>query len=1384
MKETTKYSTIFKKISIFSLLISTLLFFSCKHNLIPENFTAHITGSQTESSLEKPDKPINVKATHGGVNSVILSWNEVKNAAQYKIFAASTPSDEFVQIAETKDSSISIEIKENPGTERYYRIQTVNYQKKVSSLSDYVFGSSLANPIITNIEKIEDGTAVTVNWWMENCSINTYLDSVKYEVICFASDKQTVIQTKTTEKSKTFVTFEGLTPKTLYYYQVNAYTASNQEKKESSDIIDAETARRLIPDPVSNLQIAKGISKDGIEISFTIPHFTDVQINSITYERHPVYFTIMRKLLEESEEEFIPIANYLGTQKAQDESKLIYNFTCAEPHTDNEKIKVYPTINEEAEINETYPDYISLQTVTFIDTTAEQNKQYTYKIQSFVDDTKKTISADFCVVQENGWKIANPSFYATLDLETSTITNEDNSTQEKITQSNVNLFTTFETYNLQNTYSYILTYQYAPFDEENNIITFQDEIFLKNVPSLQDLNPYLINYNFEDTENPVKEGYYKYYLYISPYDSYSDVPTKYFVKNETQGNITITSDPNKFPKINVFTVEDSFKDYFLINFSYNDTNNYSLEYSSYTKEGELISTEKLQIPQDSLVITEDAENGLMAQYKHTASSGDRRKYTITAEAGLQTSVSLKETFETLGTAIVEQTEYNYDSIKIQWNKVQKATNYTINAMYIDNTPITEALAEDIPEGYILNEPTEQNGIFTCVIEKPFGYNKLSYAGKPIKLEVVSSNEKDSSVAKKTVFTIGPSQTNTVIEKTQDKEISVKWNKVPGAKGYIIQRYIYTSPEATTVSSCDTYWYDQETDTITINNEDPGKQRARITSNTEKTTFTLIDKYVEPDTNDGTNAYQVSQSKISWGLPFGYTIIPAKAKEDFTFNERAHTLNLADSKSAITYEDVELPDVKGATFGYGLNLYASKAELSSSQKLEWKKPYNSNTVPTIYRRLSGSNDNYEKVNSNANVNSEEIVLPIEKQERNNAYEYIVKYNNSSFLLKPEASYQTFLDTSLEDRSNYDYTKLNPDGTEKTIETKNKGYLLHTDFTAFYGGTLNTDNTYTKDEYYYSETVSWSPWDYQNRSIGPDSYTISIRNNNLSDKYYPLISFENGKYNQTTTINDTHIIGQDTKIILSPGNAETYKNYDSLITNGYLSVLRDPYHYYMLTLNRESFVSEIGKKDTTDTSDNQGIYTYRQISKAELAKITMLVFSDAFYRSNNGGNFNYEEKKGNGDSNYTGSYSIKHESRASDIYKYNFTEYSTKFNSPGDVNRKDLQVLKITASGIAKRHQTGLGLSVSGSHAKSFDQVNITTNNTSNLPSNLDSYNKIVTFVMSNANENTCDGKITVEDFSITFNNNNRKYWFPMAVLDQDAWYNDSAEYGWWYTESSK
>ena len=1196
-----------KKLTTAGVLLASFLiltFSSCKQGLISSPDLANITNSSSGITGEI-DAPADVKASHGYLGEITVRWAAVNGAARYVVFSAGNPFAELERCGETKDNSTEFKLKESAGTTKYYAVKAVNFIGKESPMSGKVMGSSLAKPVITGITQSEDGTAATVQWWMDNCKEDTYKNSVVYEVFCYASDQKTQIgKPVIVNDGKTSAEITGLMPKTVYYYKVDASIKAEQ-KKLSSDKVDSKTVHRLIPDAPSDFAASKGTSKYGITLSFKLPEFVDVGAAGGTYERHPLYFKILRKEKALPDSAYETVADYLGTVKETDIPKGIYKFSSKAGNTVNAatttaaagkaELEVITSSDSNAEIHSDYEDYISLSEVKFTDkNNIERGKQYSYKIQSYVDDTSGLVSSDKACVEDSGWQLPVPSFKFDAEYKKSS----NPAKFEKITAAFKLDFAESENYSFMITQKGVL----------KDLTPVQEEPLL-NTTSLSVVNSYKID--FTGTDLSAKAGYYLYTLYILPKGV--EDKTKAYDSVTAAGTLTVTDDATATPQIETFTVEDGYADKFIIKWTYHTGCDYSLSWDNYKADGTKIEDGGGSLSKEELVFTPVSDGGT-AEFIHPALSGECRKYTITAAAALTNDKTDNDVKKTLGKPSPEQIDMDYEKITVKWNAVQKADSYEVSAKYEGSTD--ELIVESGSDKN--TEVTETSGVSTCVITKPQGFNDITKAGKPIVLSVKAKNAKGETVTKLPVKLIGPALVNAEIDKTDinANSIAVKWKSVEGAKGYLIQRVRYNDTEFTQ-DKADTYYYDAENKKIMLNGENADSERVNI--NTSGKTFTLKDIY-KADESNGTDPYKANQSKIPWGLPYGYAVLPVKAADDFTF--KSNSFFETETGSKIEYTS-KLEEVRGAAFGYGLETKASKSK--DVINLEWKKPYYKEFNPSIYKRLAKTGSREAGTWALLTTLSKESVsytYTPPKDEQCAAFEYAVRYNYYGAAPNFVPSYIERLADTKEDRAEYVYK------SEADREQLNKGYVLATKLEASYGGEVLSDGSgYAKDDKYYSEKVSWLGWDEDERKILPDFAEIYIFNDDLSSQWKKLAALDLSTLEPQTpeTHTDTLIEKVGTGLLLKP---EKITEGSAATTDGILKVLRNAKHYYKIVLKRGEKEVQIGI--------NRDIYACRQITDEELAKAAMLAFSYTFYIKQGG---NADLSNVNTALKYTGEGSLK-------------------------------------------------------------------------------------------------------------------------------------------------
>ena len=528
----------------------------------------------------------------------------------------------------------------------------------------------------------------------------------------------------------------------------------------------------------------------------------------------------------------------------------------------------------------------------------------------------------------------------------------------------------------------------------------------------------------------------------------------------------------------------------------------------------------------------------------------------------------------------------------------------MNAYYKDDETKTPVVDFAGGNGAVVFDETA--GIYTCTLENPAGYNDVLRSGKTILFAVTAASSKtsDTTEAVFATATLGPALVNARVAAPSSEEIVLEWNAVKGAAGYIIRRALYSDGTAAAVDKADTYFYDCEKGVLTVGGESVDEARATV-SKTEAdgaTVYYLCDKYAAVSDSDNKNSYQNNQARIAWGLPFGYAVIPVAAESDFSFTEGF----VLDASSKVDYctktdetgevTSTALTDVKGACFGYALNLKAQKAEQGDSQRVDWELPYLTASgieqkVPSLYRRevlenaSFGSWERIAAVTVPLKADSVYATYRVPEADREKAFEYAVNYNPGTAEFKKE--FVDYCENKKEENGGrYTY----PDGVE--CESEFKGYLLYDDnYSVAYAA--ETDSS--KPEYY-AERVTIGNWNKNARALGPDTYTVSILNNNLGSEWIPVLTFNAADFSATPAADD---IG----FSLTEGNLEA-RLYPKAIaegtaqtTEGALKVLRDARHYYKITLTRGEHSADV----------NNGVYAYRQITAEELVRAATLAMA---------------------------------------------------------------------------------------------------------------------------------------------------------------------------------
>lgn len=1279
--------------------------------------------------------PASLTATQGESKAVVLTWPAVKNAVQYQVFAAESPFSTFSKVSETTSTETEITIEEEAGITKYYCISAVNYYGTVSSKSVVAMGSTLAVPIITAIDASEEGNSVTVSWWMDNCSSDTYAADVSFNVNVYALSAPNIkFKSLTVDGDTRQVEIDGLTSKTEYYFEVEV-VKTDSTSKECSEKTSAETAHRVIPDAPLDFTVTQGDSVSAVTLSWTLPEETWYRENAGVsgFALHPLYFVIYRKL-------------------------------SSAPDSDYKKVKELHYDPYEAGTSKTWDDelYDDVNNVDGV----ERGKKYSYYIQSITDDTPegKTITAESSKTDViDGWLITEPRFSISS---TYTPDENDNTLFKEIEFS---YQVEFETFGKEYTYFVIR----ANYDSDKNIIDYSPA---KIFNSLSEFKGEKGKEIFKDLI--LTPTYYRYTLYICPSGAVDN--SNSLITLPANGYFLVTSDASAVPTVSNFTLKDGYKNQFALSWDYKEDYRYIVHWTDVINNVEQ-QEQSLELIESDLIIEGNDTDGYTAKYNHPAESGDRRIYTLEASTGLSYTVrpngdSKDEIYETLGTAQPKITSYEYDKICVEWPAVQKAKtgvdDFSVSAKY-QNTAnelvITDGENKNIQ---ITIAGTENEPVYKCIISKPDGYNDADWSGKKIDLTVTattsSENVSDSTTSTPlNVYTIGPAATEVLIDQVlQNESIGVKWKPVEaGVDGYLIRRVAYKTTSYTDANlkenediSPDIYYYNISTDTLSINGETVSSDRASVSFSGGY--FRLTDCYKEASSAE--NPYEVNQSYIAWGIPFGYTVIPVKeggsSNDDFIFSGKI--VKIKDETEG--YSNIKKHEYFGSTTGYGLKVYAEKSESADTQVIRWNKPYSSSQDYYVYYRKAGTNNEWKDITFKPKENvGEQMQILITPETKTDAYEYIVAYNKDKLSSVP----QSLLNDNIIGLSMTDEDKYNYNGV--AIEKANKGYLLAVDYSAETGSGEGNE--------FYSEFVNWKVWDYETRSIGPTSAKVRILNYNISTEWVPVAELDNN-------LHFVRSLNPENTKVEKKDNVREIKLYpismfdgtkDNYVTKGPLQVLRDAKHYYSL---------ELFRGDKSVILDNS-VYAYREISEKELVKCALLTMAYGFYSeaggapdySNINAKFEYKNSitisggKGNaffqkGDYQVSGKYNAK-------VTMDNFAPLQK--NPAG----KETSVVSVSMSNITIKIQGTWDY-----YIFKFDDENFTVsvkavNDDSSerkLPS---SYTKDMTMKCTGSN----NLKIVINNQTIvdTSDETIRKIYFPIQLHKADShyWLVDST-YGWW------
>ena len=1298
-----------KSFRLFCAFISILSFFtfSCQHELLPSPKNETTTDQNQNQETIIGTVPENLVATHGLKGKIELSWQGVQDTARYNIYEAATPYDKFIQIAETTTNTTSYTLEEKSGASKYYKVTAVNRNGKESPFSIVAHGTTLAIPVITYIGQDEQNSdsACSVHWYMNNCNSATYQQNVRYTINCFDPQGNNVAE-KVHDGNADYpsITFEDLIPNTNYTYQITAYIVTHQNDTEVSDKADAATARRLRPNAPENLSATLGTSTTENTITFDLPAMVDVALGNGIYEPKPLYFKIYRKLAADED----TAENWKIIESKFDQTKFGTQYT--------------PSIPEQI--------YEPGQTVTYVDTKdLKRGIMYDYKVQSYADETNREISSNLSYATTKGFLMGIPNF------QTTNYEAIKNSEETQYVKVSTNFSFNWNMFGYENNYGFVLgekRYKLEIDNSDSKDETGDTETFtyFKDISSI---NEYTKTFDLTNAEELINiRGYYSYKLYIiqNPSDDYiAPSPGSTFdsvLQVEAFGKVLVTQDTSK-PEIANFSTVDGYKDKILLSWTYDETiQKYEITY-------ELEDGTEAVIEDLSTALT-NATNGSTITYEHKVESGFYATYTLTAFRGINVSTEPVKLY-TLGTPILTFDNENpkYDNISVTWNPVNKVDSYELSYSVDNGTSYTSPIEIPASTTELENLTINADESFTYKFVQPTNYDDATFSGKDILVKIQAKNTLNSTTNNVIAKTLGPALTKKLATVALSTEsINVKWNKVQGAKKYLIKRERY-SADNKSILSTDFYYVNTDASKVAVDGEDIDTSKyVKISYDEIALEYKLEDSSYP---NTGNTKWQINQDRINWGFPYHYTVFPLENETD-SFD--VETGALADK---VTYKNLSDVESIGSALGYGHNVTATKSEDPRKITITWDKPYLSDKAsyePVLCRSKAGENKWEQQTDIDIESNATEAIFEPIGKERIQPYEFaIVYYKTSEEDFHLNQSYLDDLASKIDE-----YKEPINKGYAFAIETEARNVLVGQSAT-------------------YNEKILWTLWDYEKRARGPKNdavYTVSMQNNNLGDDWKKVATYKN---DGTVTINnpaeyETTITQQGNGIVIAPNGLASN---DNAVHNGLLKVLRDYKHYVKVIVTR---VNSEGQEITASFADDEeNNYIVRKITEGELTKSISLIIADAIYQAG----------ISSGGSRECGYFFIEHPSATKKIiYGTNNKEYTHIFKggTSSTLNKefKSSWTVKIPNS-------TKTSYSANNNSLFYLPEVSITITNSE---VELDSYKGIMVFSAGKEGQffGGCELvwslNIKINDkpiCSISDNKNDFLNWFPYTLGDSQG-----------------
>ncbi len=1327
-------------------ILSAFLTLSCQELFTTSPNIPNAVGGSVQSIAA----PSGLTATNGLKRKIKLTWNAVPGAKRYYIYHADSPSSAFVQVGESDKENYDDNVPS--GVIAYYKICAVDSQNEKSYFSSIVKGSSLAVPIISSIDATGDGAVI--RWYMENYT--EYVNDLCYEIHWQGSG---VSKSEVIPGSLGDYTVTGLNSNAHYEYYVEAYLASDKSSKETSETVDAETVLNYVPHaPAVNVE--QGKTTDSIKLYITIPPMVQVKTKDAAagtpavYGDFPLFFKIQRRVKPNNDS--VPwtdsdLVDFGGSNKFLKWDGTSSNTCTVAADSDGNAVIDVP--------------YNPGDIIEWTDTSANglvRGVQYQYRVTSVVQFGTKTVPSA-AAATGMGWLAAKPVF-AVKDCDR-TLTDTDPPVVKSYT---LNFAGSWNDFGKASLYRYSIKAERSVGGQVKDSEFLSDGSGKTVYDSLASIDTVTCYYDLEHYADKLTGGYtYTLYIYSNEYTTAADGAANCLDFTRAPGTTDISASIEK-PKINNFYVESGYKN--KVNLKWDIEA--GVEY--YVIRTEKSSGTDKPITSD---ILKSATGAYTGEYSDTdVEAGKEYSYELWADNMGSTNHSEPPLdAKVLGKPAPEFQigSLSYDTVTVKWKVALAAESYDIkignsaplnvSASDLANTVVTDANPSAVP----IDQPdywAEQNqaGEITFKYKKPAGWDDASLSGKPVDFTVTAKSTVDANESEKIqVYTAGPAEihisTSPVI---QNDYIEISWDKLEGANSYIVVReqqiswgnrlnavkVFYKVDSSGSVDS-------QYADAVEVKLSADGKR------------YTLKDKQ-RNRSGDGGTPWEVSQSRIIWGIPYHYWVLPAGSDTDGNLDETRLDGYVTNTDAAKT---------EGYTKGYGLNVVAEKAESPDAIKVTWD-PHKYTGIAWLCKRLKGTNDwTVAKLISqgatSVELNKSEIADP------SKIYDFAVSYD-PSLIKDAVASFSSSYPEYMESLKDSDEEQLN------------QGYL----FSLPYITASNVSGTF-------AENVNWKLYASGNgRKKGPDAgskYGLWIKNTNrlvaANDGWEKIAdvnldgtytTFSGADYDVDYTVMQG---GETGSLNLKPRSVSEITHAK---TDGILKVLRDPRHYYKLTATRTNGNGDI---ITAEIGNDMKTFACRQITNEELAKAAMYHLAYGFY-INDGGypdlsnvdqHFKYMTKGQGGTKNgETGSFSFSekigqtnpfagHFSKASATFVFN--AYDPKLRCPSG---NDVTFLAITTP------RKTFWLRTASDIDPYIIEIDGETEMTVTMPPNNNTgmdYSCTVKFNCDNEKSIKLSIVRNTVSYDLANNGNSRderRKWFPLQMDNDDRYHFKNTGFGWW------